>query len=223
MTTWISIAALIIAIVAAVFAIIAFVLIVTRKTETGPQGPPGPRGPTGSPGTPGGPTGPAGIQGPTGPRGFTGFTGPTGPSTNTNLNNFVNNSTTSSDGMMINKIAVNGTGSNGDSVVIIDSANATNYVYDANNMNTRTSNIYIRFNAQNFKIGDIFSITNKGNNIKLNLNPQGFSNLNTSGNSTAYVLDTFGVNTALILITAGASKNSKNINIIYSTMQPLAQ
>jgi len=53
----------------------------------------------------------------------------------------------------------------------------------------------------------------------INLNPLGFSNLNTSGLSDNYVLESRGINTALILITVGSNPREKNVNIIFSTVK----
>ena len=68
-------------------------------------------------------------------------------------------------------------------------------------------------------IGDAFTITNKGKGIKLYLNPQGFSNLNTSGMSTELQLDSFEINTGLVLITAGTNIHEKNVNIVLTAIK----
>lgn len=116
---------------------------------------------------------------------------------------------------MIVRANTNSVGSDGDAVVVLDdNINGTNFVFDGYN-NKSTSQIQVRFSARNVNNGDVFSITNKGHDIRLHLNPQGFSNLNTTGLSDSYVLETRGINTALIMITGGSNEREKNINIIF--------
>jgi hypothetical protein len=119
-------------------------------------------------------------------------------------------------GLAITNTVTNQAGSSADAIVNIDGGNGTNFVFNGYNAGAAATSVIIRFAARNFNIGDTFSITNQSHNIRLLLNPIGFSNINTSGISKAYVLESQGISTALIMITAGATPRDKNINIMFS-------
>jgi hypothetical protein len=97
---------------------------------------------------------------------------------------------------------------------------ATNFVFNARADSSSVNIIRTVFNSKDVTVGDAFTITNRGKGIEIHLNPQGFSNLHTSGLSDKYVLRPRGVNTALILITAGDNPREKNVNIVYSVGTP---
>ena len=191
---------------------------------TGASGPKGDIGTTGPRGDLGGPTGPQGQRGDTGATGPQGQTGPTG--------------TSSQNAMIINQTISNNIGANKDETISLENVNNTNIVFNGYNSKNTTNTIYVNIIAKNYNVGDVFSITNMGHNIRLNINPQGFSNLDTNGINNNYVLKCRDINTALILITAGSnikmeptsnqtirhsnsesirSLSDKNINIIFST------
>jgi ABC-type antimicrobial peptide transport system permease subunit len=176
----------------------------------GPTGEKGATGATGSPGLPGGPTGPAGDPGPMGqpgnpgPTGLEGPSGPPGP--------FGKN------GVMINQITTSEAGTSGDTTITLKGGNGVNFVFNGYNRRPCPSQVSIILSAHHYNVGDALCITNLGHRIDLYLNPQNFSNLNTSGLSQNYLLTPRGINTALILITAGATPSERNINIIYSTL-----
>ena len=239
-----SLLALFIAIAAIIIAITALVIVLTRepmsgpKGDTGIQGPRGiigPQGNTGPQGTKGdtgasgmqGPTGdrtgligPTGLQGatkqigpvstvpgPTGPTGQIGNIGPTGaPSGQIGLN-----------GILINKIVSNSSGAVGDITISLENVNRTNITFNARNEKNTTNTIYINILAKDYNVGDAFSITNIGHNIRLSINPQGFSNLTSTAGDNNYILKPKDINTALILITVGSNPTDKNVNIIFST------
>lgn len=243
-----TIAVLIIAIIALILAVVAIILLYTQGGKEGPPGPqgiqgnPGPRGcrgATGPPGTPGGPTGPAstlpgptgamgpsghigptGIQGtpggPTGPpghKGETGNLGPTGQEGPTGTPGPIGKN-----GIVINQVTTSSAGSKGDTTVTLNGGNGTNFVFNGYNQGRCPARVNVILTATNYNIGDALSITNLGRRIDLYLNPQGFANLNTSGMDSNYLLAPHGINTALILITAGVNPTDRNINIIYSTL-----
>jgi hypothetical protein len=212
MDDWVTILALVMAIIAIIISIISLVAAstISSSNATGQQGPTGPQGHTG----PQGPTGPNSIiLGPTGPQGPTGSNsivpGPTGPTGNTGSQNV--------NGISINNVMTSNTGTDGNATIYLNKGNGTNFVFDGHYIGSKPSTVYVKFPATDYNIGDAFSITNRGRNIMLNLNPQGFSNLNTSGLCNDYVLKPGGDNTALVLITRGSNIREKNINILFST------
>lgn len=238
MVDFISVLALVIAIIMGIIALVALTIALNKNNTVGPQGIQGPTGaagpvgPTGSEGQRGptgefgGPTGPTGasslIPGPTGPtgRGFTGatgptgggstgigFTGPTGPtgpsySSITTVTHTVNNSA----------------GEDGNTTINLDYKPNTNHVFNGYNIDKHNINIVnIKFLAKDYSVGDIFSITNIAHGINLQLNPIGFSNINTTGFDDIYILDPRCTNTALIMVTVGTTIHDRNINILMSS------
>lgn len=187
-------------IIAALLAIAAIIIAFVR---------PGPEGPTGSPGKQGSP----GSQGPTGPEnGPSGATGPRGPTGQTGPQGIQGKQGT-------NGVVVNGVEATifNDGNYQLYPTNGMNYLFDGDG-GSASNDVYVNIDASNVNIGDIFSIFNNGTNIQLRLNPSNFSNINVS-NSKNYTLNTSGINTALIFITAGSSTSSKNFNIMYSVAQ----
>ena len=94
----------------------------------------------------------------------------------------------------------------------------TNHVFDGYNNKSNIVNIVnVKMSARDYFVGDVFSVTNIGHNIRLHLNPLGFSNINTTGFESSHVLEPKGTNTVLILITVGTTTNDKNINMLFSS------
>lgn len=214
MAETIIILALLIAILAGILAIVAIILAAVKSSTQGPQGVPGQQGPKGNKGC----TGPMGITGdigPTGPTGDIGSTGPTGPIGATGITGllFGMNRT-----QVSNSISTQ-IGSMGDDTYNFMGQNNSNINFIGYNAKHDINTVHVIIDARNCNIGDTYSLTNNSHNININLNPQGFSNLNTSGISDNYVLSPRDINTALLFITVGASNVEKNINILYSSIK----
>ena len=227
--------ALIIAVIALVIAVTALLVVFFRPGPIGPQGNNGPTGPTGNTG----PTGPTGTQGIIGPTGIQGLIGPTGnigpigtqgptgiqgiigPTGNIGLRGIMGPTGPTGpmgiNGVNINTVKTSNIGSTGEGSIELTNKNGTNFVFNGYNLGSTPNNVYVRFNACTSNIGDAFTITNMGHNILLCLNPEGFSNLDTSGVDDQYMLTPGYINSALILITMGAGPQEKNINIIFSS------
>lgn len=204
--------AIVIGLIAGLLAIIALGVTLFVPGEpgapgsTGARGATGPTGPSGGPTGPRGPTGSTGSTGPPGPTGSTGATGATGPAGANGSTLFnINNST-------INP--------QNDGTATIQPTSGMNYIFTGDG-GSSSNDVYVVINAANVKIGDVFSITNKGNNIQLRLVLQGFYNINSGSEDKSHTLNTQGINTALLFPTyATASSDpqnpSLNMNIIFS-------
>jgi hypothetical protein len=175
---------------------------------------PGKEGPQGSKGLPG-QTGPSGYsEAEMGPMGDMGPTGPTGSSGVIGYNKW-------------NVIELQMGANYSTTVPYKGLTRFVNYYWGSNSKD----NLYLYIDATQYKVGDIFTITNLNNvhndvskNPKIYIRPQGFQNMNTDSSDNYWLQGgKTCLNTILIIITQGnncvepfASGNNLLINISYS-------
>ncbi len=140
-----------------------------------------------------GPVGPAGPEGEQGPQGKPG-----------------------KNSYYIDKINRSKAGSDKNEIITLDIVPGTNYVFNGHNCDKHSNSVMVRILSSKCEIGDVFLITNKSENIKLYLNPQGFSNFNTTGFDKDHVLLPKETNTALFLVTVGTTLKNKDIVMLMS-------
>jgi hypothetical protein len=95
------------------------------------------------------------------------------------------------------------------------------FVHGPNSKRNSRGEVYVNFSASDFNVGDSFSITNSNPSTKVYLNPHGFSNVDTNGASTKYVLMPTGINTALIFITVGSTTSERNVNMVFTALNTM--